>query len=40
MVFNHRKTAETRVETETLEDFKIRSYVIPVIQELPSSVQN
>lgn len=38
VVFNHRKTAETLVETETLEGFKIRSYVIPVIQELPSSV--
>ncbi len=37
VVFNHRKTAETRVESETLEGFKIRSYVIPVIQELPSS---
>ena len=37
VVFNHRKTAETRVENETLEGFKIRSYVIPVIQELPSS---
>ena len=38
VVFNHRKTAETHVETETLEGFKIRSYVIPVVQELPSSV--
>ena len=38
VVFNHRKTAEDRVENETLEGFKIRSYVIPVIQELPSSV--
>ena len=38
VVFNHRKTAEARVENETLEGFKIRSYVIPVIQELPSSV--
>ena len=39
VVFNHRKTAENRVETETLEGLKIRSYVIPVMQEIPSSVQ-
>ncbi len=40
VVFNHRKTAENRVETETLEGLKISSYVIPVIQEIPSSVQS
>lgn len=30
---------EPRVETETFEGLTIRSYVIPVLQELPSSVQ-
>lgn len=39
VVFDHRKTPEPRVETETFDDLTIRSYVIPVIQELPSSVQ-
>lgn len=37
VVFDHRKTPEPRVETETIDGLKIRSYVIPVIQELPSS---
>ena len=37
VVFDHRKEAEPRVETETLaENLTIRSYVIPVIQEIPS----
>ncbi|MXY26773.1 hypothetical protein F4Y59_01265 [Candidatus Poribacteria bacterium] len=37
VVFDHRKEAESRVETETLAgDLTIRSYVIPVIQEMPS----
>lgn len=37
VVFDHRKEAEPRVETETLAgDLTIRSYVIPVIQEMPS----
>lgn len=40
VVFDHRKTAENRVETETFEGLKIRSYVIPVIQKIPSSVQS
>ncbi len=40
VVFDHRKTAKNRVETETLEGLKIRSYVIPVIQEIPSSAQS
>ncbi|MDE0316559.1 MAG: AAA-like domain-containing protein [Candidatus Poribacteria bacterium] len=38
VVFDHRKAAEPRVETETFDELTIRSYVIPVIQELPSSV--
>ena len=37
VVFDHRKEAEQRVETETfMENLTIRSYVIPVIQEIPS----
>ena len=37
VVFDHRKEAEPRVETETLAgNLTIRSYVIPVIQEIPS----
>ncbi|MDE0638676.1 MAG: AAA-like domain-containing protein [Candidatus Poribacteria bacterium] len=39
VVFDHRKTPEPRVDTETFEGLTIRSYVIPVLQELPSSVQ-
>ncbi|MCY4401001.1 MAG: AAA-like domain-containing protein [Candidatus Poribacteria bacterium] len=40
VVFDHREQPEPRVETETLEGLKIRSYVIPVIQEMPSGVPN
>ena len=36
IVFDHRQSPESRVETETLEGLTIRSYVIPVMQELPS----
>ena len=37
VVFDHRKEAESRVETETFSgNLTIRSYVIPVIQEMPS----
>jgi hypothetical protein len=39
VVFDHRKTAEPRIETETFDGLSIRSYVIPVVQELPSSIQ-
>ena len=35
--FDHRKASEPRVETETLDGSVIRSYVIPVMQERPSS---
>ena len=38
VVFDHRTVPEHRVETETLDGFTIRSYVIPVVQEQPSSV--
>ncbi len=37
VVFDHRKAAESRVETETFAgNLTIRSYIIPVIQEMPS----
>ena len=36
VVFDHRTEPEPRVETETIEGLKIRSYVIPVVQEVPS----
>ena len=36
IVFDHRENPEQRVETETIEGLKIRSYVIPVLQEMPS----
>ena len=37
VVFDHRKNPEPRVETQTLQDLTIRSYVIPVVQERPSA---
>lgn len=40
IVFDHREEPEPRVETETIEGLTIRSYVIPVLQELPSQVRN
>ena len=36
IVFDHRENAEPRVETETVVGLQIRSYVIPVMQEMPS----
>lgn len=36
VVFDHRVEPETRVETETIDGLTIRSYVIPVVQEVPS----
>ena len=38
VVFDHRREPAPRVETETVEGVKIRSYVIPVVQEQPSSI--
>lgn len=38
VVFDHRSNPTPRVETETIDDLTIRSYVIPVVQEQPSSV--
>ncbi len=37
VVFDHRRNPEPRVETETIDGVGLRSYVIPVIQEAPSS---
>ncbi len=39
IVFDHRENPEPQVETETIEGLTIRSYVIPVLQELPSGSQ-
>ena len=36
VVFNHGQQPEQRAETETIDGAKIRSYVIPVMQEKPS----
>ena len=38
VVFDHRNNPASRVETETIDGLTIRSYVIPVVQEQPSSV--
>ena len=38
VVFDHRNNPTPRVETETIDSSTIRSYVIPVVQEQPSSV--
>ena len=38
VVFDHRKNPEPRMETEILDGFTIRSYVIPVVQEVPSRI--
>ncbi len=40
VVFDHRQTPEPRVETETLDAVLIRSYVIPVVQEMPSNISS
>ena len=37
VVFDHRRTPESRVETETIEGVRLRSYLIPVVQEQPSA---
>ena len=37
VVFDHRQEPASRAETETIDGVKIRSYVIPVLQERPSS---
>ena len=40
VVFDHRDVPEPRIETETVEGLTIRSYVIPVAQQSPSSPQD
>ena len=37
VVFDHRQTPAPRVEMETLDGIAIRSYVIPIVQEVPSN---
>ncbi len=37
VVFDHRQKPETRVESETVDGMNIRSYVIPVMQSVPSN---
>ena len=37
VVFDHRHDPEPRVETETIDNVTVRSYVIPVLQERPSN---
>ena len=39
VVFDHRQKPEPRVETETLAGAHIQSYVIPVIQAVPSNIR-
>ena len=36
VVFDHRTQPESRAETDTIDGLTIRSYVIPVVQEIPS----
>ena len=38
VVFDHRNNPTSRVETDTINGLTIRSYVIPVVQEQPSSL--
>ena len=38
IVFHHRSNPESRVETEELDGVTIRTYIIPVLQEKPSSL--
>ena len=40
VVFDHRENPEPRVETETVNGVKIRCYVIPIVQERPSSMKD
>ena len=39
VVFDHRKNPEPQRETERVGDVEIRSYVIPVLQKSPSSLE-
>ena len=40
VVFDHRQTPEPCVGTEMLDEVSIRSYIIPVVQEVPSNTLN
>ncbi len=40
VVFDHRKNPEPRLETDTIQEATIHSYVIPVIQDPPSTEHN
>ncbi|MXV84903.1 hypothetical protein F4X88_12325 [Candidatus Poribacteria bacterium] len=40
VVFDHRQAPESRIEMETLDGISIRSYIIPVVQEIPSGVSD
>ena len=40
IVFYHRQDPEPQVETEAIEGLTIRSYVIPVMQEMPSEISH
>ena len=40
VVFDHRNVPVPRVETDTVEGFTIRSYIIPMMQKQPSSPQD
>ena len=40
IVFDHREKPEPHVETETIDGLRVRSYVIPVMQEPPSQIPN
>ncbi len=39
VVFDHRRNPEQRAQMETVDGVQIRSYVIPVMQEVPSAVK-
>ena len=39
VVFDHRQNPEPIVETETVSGLTLRSYVIPVLQEVPSTLR-
>ncbi len=40
IVFDHREEPEPKVEMEMIDGLTIRSYIIPVMQEMPSQVPN
>ena len=40
VVFDHRQAPEPRIEMETLDGISIRSYIIPVVQGVPSGISD